>query len=212
MCGALYLAVSGLSDYRYDGSSQSDRSPTWQGNLHCWRADGWYAGAVLTAVDFGDQPPTTMEADLYGGRHVAVGANDLNLELLWTHFDKSAPGPSYDVFEPQAELTRAFGRLTVKGLVAWSPEGSDHTGRYWHLKGTVAYAVAPWLSFSGRLGRIWSERGQDRWHFDAGATASWKRLSLDARYGGTDLGPAQCYGTMWCAPGAYASVTWRLLP
>jgi uncharacterized protein (TIGR02001 family) len=214
LCSGVYVAATAMSDYRYDGFSESDRRPTWQANVHCYRTDGFYAGVVFTGVDFAEHPPTTLEVDYYAGRHIALGAAaDLNLELLYTSFpNKRVRGPSYDFVEPQIELSRSFGALTLKSQLAWTPAYSSDGGQAWHLKETAAYAVTPWLTLSGHLGRLWIARGQDRTHWDAGATATWRRVSLDARYGGTDLRPAQCYFTDWCAPGAAVMLTWRLLP
>jgi uncharacterized protein (TIGR02001 family) len=213
LCSGVYVAVTALSDYRYDGFSESNRRPTWQANVHCYRTDGFYGGVVFTGVNFTEHPPTTLEIDYYGGRHVALGAVDLNLELLYTSFpNKRVHGPSYDFVEPQIELSRSFSALTLKSQFAWTPAYSSDGGQAWHLKETAAYAVTPWLTVSGHLGRLWVARGKDRTHWDVGATATWRRLSLDARYGGTNLKPAQCYYTDWCAPGAAVVLTWRLLP
>jgi uncharacterized protein (TIGR02001 family) len=212
-CDGVYLAADGLTDYPYDGFSESDRRPTWQVTAHCWRADGFYAGTVVTGVDFAETPPTTLETDFYAGKHVAIAGSRLNLELLYTAFpNKRTPGPSYNFVEPQAEFTHVFGRLTLKGQVGWSPDGSGGAGEYWHVKTTAAFAVTPWLSLSGHAGQIWEAHGQDRLHWDVGASGAWRRLSLDVRYGGTNLDRAQCYGTSWCEPGPYATLTWRLLP
>jgi uncharacterized protein (TIGR02001 family) len=211
-CAGLYVTSAVLSDYRFDGFSQSNRGPTWQVLAHCYRDDGFYAGSLITGVNFGDTPRTTLELDLYAGRHFAVWGSDLNLEVLYTAFNKRTPGPTYNLIEPEAELSHVFKRLTLKVQVAWSPNDSNNTGQLWHLKATGAYAVMNWLTVSARLGRIWIARGQDRFHGDVGATATWRRLSFDVRYAGTNLKRSQCYFTDWCAPGGAVTLTYRLLP
>jgi uncharacterized protein (TIGR02001 family) len=208
-CAAYYVAASIVSDYRFDGFSESDLQPTWQVNLHCYRTDGFYAGTVLTGVNFEDRPRTTLETDFYVGKHVPVAGSDLNLELLEVWFPgQHTGGPSYGFFEPEAELSHRFGKLTLKGLAAWSPNYSSDTGVSWHEQAGAEFALTDWLSLSGRYGRISIERGYARNHFDVGATAKWRALSFDVRYGGTDLKKPQCYYTDWCAPGAAATVTW----
>ena len=78
----------------------------------------------------------------------------------------------------------------------------------------AAYALTPWLSLSGHAGRFLAASGadHDHDHWDIGAAAKWRRLTLDARYGGTDQPLARCFFTDWCRPGAYASLSYRLLP
>jgi uncharacterized protein (TIGR02001 family) len=208
-CAAYYVAASLVSDYRFDGFSESNRQPTWQVNLHCYRTDGFYAGAVLTGVNFRDQPRTTLETDFYFGKHIPIVGSDLNLELLDVWFpNQHTGGPGYGFVEPEAEFSHSVGRLTLKALLAWSPDYSSHTGVSWHEQATAAFDLTRWLSVSGHYGRITIERGYARNHFDIGATAKWRGFSLDARYGGTDLAKAQCDYTNWCAPGAAVTATW----
>lgn len=212
-CAGIYLAASADSDYRFDGFSESDRQPTWQVNVHCYRNDGWYAGAVFTGVKFLDTPPTHFEMDLYAGKRFLLRGVGVNLELLDVTFPDQRNGePSYGLFEAQGELSRAFGRLTLKTQAAVSPNYSGDKGPALHLKATASYALTPWLGLSATGGRLWIDRGPDRGHWDAGATAVWRRLTVDARYGGTNLKPAQCYFTNWCAPGASITLTYRFLP
>ena len=212
-CAGVYVAATALSDYRFDGFSESDRLPTWQVNLHCYRNDGWYAGAVFTGVKFLDTPPTHFEMDLYAGKRFQTHGFGVNLELLYTTYpDQRAGKASYGLFEPEAEVSRSFGKLTLKTQLAVSPNYSSDEGPALHWKGGASYAVTSWLSLGANAGRLWITHGIDRDHWDVGATAVWRRVTLDARYGGTNLKPDQCYFTNWCAPGASVSVTYRVAP
>ena len=106
---------------------------------------------------------------------------------------------------------RTFGKLTLKGQVGWAPNDAG-AGPAWHFKAQAAYRLAPWLTLSGGVGRYQKRRVANYDHWDIGATASWRRLSLDARWGGTDQPLQQCFFTDWCKPGVYAAVSYRLLP
>jgi uncharacterized protein (TIGR02001 family) len=213
-CAGVYVAASAVSDYRFDGLSESNRGATWQATGYCYRNDGLFAGATFTGINFEDQPRTPVEADLYGGRQVTWGLAKVTFELFYSAFlGKRASGPSYDVFEPQVELSRPFKRLTLSVLGGWEASVSGG-GQEWHAKAGASYALARWLSLSAHAGRFFAARGgdHDHDHWDVGATALWRRLTLDARYGGTDLPRSQCYYTRWCAPGAWFGVTWRITP
>jgi uncharacterized protein (TIGR02001 family) len=213
-CAGVYASVAGVSDYRFDGFSESNRRPTWQVTAYCYSAEGYFVGTTLTGIDFEDTPRTHLEADWYVGRQVQWKGASVTIDLLYTSFpDKRAPGPSYDLIEPQVEVTRTFKRLTLGALAGWESNMSGG-GQEWHEKASAAYALTPWLSLSGHAGRFLAASGSDHDHdhWDVGATAKWRRFTFDARYGGTDQPRSQCFFTDWCQPGAYASLSYRLLP
>ena len=213
-CAGVYASIAGLSDYRFDGFSDSNHQPTWQVTAYCYRNDGVFVGATFTGVDFEDTPRTHFEADWYAGRQVQLGAYKVTAELLYTSFpDKRAPGPSYDIFEPQLEVARSLNGLTLGATTSWETSMSGG-GREWRVRANVAYAAASWLTLSGHAGRFFATSGADRPHdtWDVGATATWRRFSLDARYGGTNQPPSQCFFTNWCKPGPYVSLTYKLYP
>jgi uncharacterized protein (TIGR02001 family) len=213
-CAGVYLSAAGLSDYRFDGVSESNRAPTWQFTAYCYRNDGFFAGTTFTGVDFEDTPRTHFEADWYVGRQTQWRGAKVTATLLYASFpDKRAPGPSYDIVEPQLQVSRAFKRLTLGALASWETSISGD-GQEWHVKASAAYAVASWLSLSGNAGRFFAARGADHDYdaWDVGATATWRRFSLDARYARTDRPLSQCFFTDWCKPGPSVSLSYRLLP
>ena len=213
-CAGVYASVAGLSDYRFDGFSESNHQPTWQATAYCYRNDGFFAGTTLTGIDFEDTPRTHIEADWYIGRQLQWRGAKVTATLLYASFpDKRAPGPSYDIVEPQLEVSRAFRQWTLGALASWETDTSGG-GQEWHVKGSAAYAITPWLSRSGHGGRCFAAHGADHDYdaWDVGVTATWRRFSLDARYAGTDRPVSQCFFTDWCKPGPSVSLSYRLLP
>ena len=213
-CAGVYASVAGLSDYRFDGFSESNHQPTWQVTAYCYRNDGFFAGTTVTGIDFEDTPHTDFEADWYVGRQVQWRGAKVTATLLYASFpDKRAPGPSYDIVEPELEISRGFSHWTLGALASWETDTSGG-GQAWHVKGSVAYALTSWLSLSGHAGRFFAAHGADHDYdaWDVGATATWRRFSLDARYAGTDRPPSQCFFTDWCKAGPYASLSYRFYP
>jgi uncharacterized protein (TIGR02001 family) len=202
-----------LSDYRYDGVSESNRRPTWQAGLTYVGRNGLYVGTQLTGVDVQDKPRTRLEADVFAGALIPVAGSDLGLQVSYMSYpDQRAPGPRYAFVEPQVSLTHRFERLTLSGEADWSPAYFGGLGQAWDLRAGVAVAVRHWLTLSGHIGRLWLSRGPSLIDWDLGGTASWRRLYVDVRYGGTDLSDAQCGFTSWCAPGVSATVGVRIWP
>jgi len=191
-CDGAFVSASALTDYRFDGFSESDRRPTWQVTAYCYWRNGVFVGTTLTGVDFEDTPRTHLEVDWYVGRQLQWRGAKVTLQLLYTSFpDKRAPGPSYDIVEPQVTVARTDGKATIEAAGGWETDASGR-GQEWRLRAGASYAIAPWLAFGADLGDFLGATGADHDHvfYDLGVTASWRRLSVDVRYGGSSLPPA----------------------
>ena len=220
----VYVYVDWTTDYRFYGMSSSDRQPIEQGGLHWILSDDFYLGVFASGVRFEDFRNTSYELDFYGGRHVHFDGNDLNLELLYSVFPNQAAHafykppnyvfPTYNFVETSAELSHKIDALTLSAKLIFSPAYGSGTGVMGGADGAASYAIRDWLTMDARVGRQWIERGIDRTHWEAGATATWQwrtqSLALDLRYFGTDLGRAQCFGRSWCASAGVAKVTYGL--
>jgi uncharacterized protein (TIGR02001 family) len=204
--GYLYGAVKLTSDYRFHGVSESNRQPTLQGNLHWVSPDGWYLGIFSSGVDFRDGS-TNYEIDWYGGRHVALGGDDLNLEFLYYTFpDKAGPTPTYDAAQGSAELTHSVGELKLAGKLALK---YPHAGLAYEGDASASYPLTSWLSANGAVGYQDGEKSFGRANWEIGMTASSEHWVLDLRYSGTNIDRAHCYFTNWCETGFGATVTYQ---
>jgi uncharacterized protein (TIGR02001 family) len=220
--GHLYGYVDWTSDYRFYGASESNRHSVEQGGLHWAMPDNFYAGVFVTGVDFKDYRNTSYEVDLYGGRHFYFGANDLNLEALYSvtpdtagHPTYTAPGPiypGYNFFEAAAELTRSFGALALSGKLIVEPRPDSHGGMLWSLNGGASYAINDWLKASASAGHQWVALQTDSTNWNIGATATWRQQwEVDLRYYGTDISIAHCYGMNWCKPAVVAKIKYSFI-
>ena len=72
-CAGVYASVTGLSDYRFDGFSESNHHPSWQVTAYCYRNDGFFVGTTWTGIDFEDTPRTDFEADWFRRRRIGAG-------------------------------------------------------------------------------------------------------------------------------------------
>jgi uncharacterized protein (TIGR02001 family) len=210
----LYSALTVTSDYRYQGVSDTDGAAALQANLHYFRPDGWYAGAFASQVDFKDPGHTRYELDLYGGKTLALdgGKSELKLQVMRSVFpDNATPGPTYDFWTFQASARRQVGKLAVGGLAAFVPEGSYRSGKVWRVEGQADYAVAPHLALKALAGEQWGGRGHTRAYWSLGPSLTWRRLTFDLRYVGTDRGRSNCgYLPKICDDTVTASATYAL--
>jgi uncharacterized protein (TIGR02001 family) len=204
--------VTGVSDYRFRGISNSDRHPTAQGSINWEGEDGWYVGTWASGVDFDDPDVggTNVELDIYGGKHIDLGdGTDLNLEAYGYLYPDAASGLHYDYFEGIVGLTHDFdGKLSLGATAAWSPEFFGKTGDAFWVGGNATVPLNDWLSVSGNVGHQWINLGTDYTHWDLGGTITWGAFAIDARYVDTDI--HGCGGTSWCDAGALVSLTYNI--
>ncbi len=231
--GSLSAYVAVQSDYRFRGISQNDQDPSPEASLNWTGPEGLYAGTWLAKVNFqspvGDgtsiSDHTSLETDVYGGKHTDLWGTDLNIEAyLYTYPDHNIAtnitGSHWHdtYFEAIVALSHTFGPITLTGTTAYSPNFFAQSGTGWYIEGTASYAVNDWLAISGDVGHQWVSRvdnltipnttdinneesfslrssGLPYTHWDLGATATYKAFSLDVRYIDTDLSKVQCYWT-----------------
>lgn len=207
----LYSTVSLVSDFRYDGSSSSNRKPVGQASVYLWRPDKLYAGVFVTGVDYGYAGSPSVEVDLYAGRHFDVGKTRVSLQAMYSVYpDRSGWGPTYDFLQLSAKVKRPAGKLALTGGLDVTPHGSFGSGQGWRVSGEAAYPVTAWLTVSGRVAHRESHRGTPRNSWDLGATVRRGPVSLDVRYYDTSLGRSQCYGTDWCEPAVVGKLSYDL--
>jgi uncharacterized protein (TIGR02001 family) len=218
------LAVT--SDYRFRGISQNDLNPAPQGSINWNGEDGFYAGTWASAVNFNDHADTSIEWDIYGGKHFDLGDGfDLNVEpyyYAYPNHDAKKAGFDDSYFEMIGVLSRSFGDLSLAGTVAWSPNFFAETGNGWWINANAAYKLNDWLSVSGNLGHQWVHDldaipgiGFPYSAWDLGATASWKDFALDVRYVDSSISKSECAAFngagngRWCTATVVATLTYN---
>ena len=219
-------SVALTSDYRYRGLSQNDRHIAPQGSLNLNSSDGWYIGNWASKIDFNDAAGTSIEWDIYAGKHFDLGDGfDLNIEPYYYAYpdhDSKITGFRYSFFEMINTLTKSFDKLTLTGIVAWSPDFFGQTGTGWWVAGNATYAITDWLSVSGNVAHQWAADldkingiGWPYTEYDIGFTGTYKNFALDVRYLDTSISKNECatfngYGNRhWCGGTFLATLTFN---
>ena len=210
--GTVYSAVSVVSDYRYNGVSESDRHSALQGYLHLARTDGYFAGVFASQVDFNDPHNTNAELDTYVGRNFYFGNTELKLQAMYSSFNERVPGPTYDFLQLKVRVAHQLGTVNVAIASAWTPEGSYGAGSTWQLRSEFDYKIFEGIHLSATAGRSVVDHRADRSYWDLGVTASWRSFNVDVRYGDTTSNLRQCGYTDWCAASFVAKLEAALPP
>lgn len=206
----------------------------------------FYVGVAGWSIDwpsgqgYGFTDPAA-EIDLYGGWRYTWGQLSLDLGIIDYYYPKEKFNgftTDSDFYEIYAKLAYAVTKdLTIGGNIFWTPDllnysetwnGSDVGATYASLTGKW---VTPWtwgdvgLYLSGELGHWWIDGGNwsaggvsdpDYTYWNAGAAFTYKALTLDLRYHGTDQSRSDCNSFLvvgaanksgnWCGDAYIASI------
>lgn len=191
-------SVTGVSDYRFRGFSQSSEDPAIQGGLTVTHESGLYVGTWASSISFYGK----TEVDIFAGysKELVPGIT-FDGGLLYYLYPKHSydTTANTDFFEPYVNLTGAVGPLTLKvgANYAWKQSalldaaGSKASAIYLHAEPTLAIPNTP-FSLVGHAGWAKSDAfpgGTDGDVFDysIGATAAYKMLTFGISYVNTDV-------------------------
>lgn len=208
------------SDYRFRGISQTDRDAAVQGWVQYDHASGFFGNIWASNIDFNDTTSydSSVEVDLTAGYNFKLGPDTTGSAkvLYYWYADANTPAnaPDYDYWELMGTVGHNFGKFSVSGELAYSPDFFAGTGDAWALTGGATYPVMDtFLFFTGGLtasahvGHQWLDLGTDYVYYDIGATAAWEQFSVDLRWIDTDLHKSECFGTDNCEGGIVLSVS-----
>jgi uncharacterized protein (TIGR02001 family) len=202
--------IQGTNDYIFRGQSQTRRDPAIQGGADI--GYGWfYAGTFLSNVDFkydtGGVHDAKAEFDVYMGIKPKVGDVTLDLGLITYNYawDKSfgTADPTYQEIKAGASVT-VLRDVTVGGTFFWSPEYFGQAGQTITLEGTASKPIATIqgvdFAVSGTVGHIsFADHSDfDYTYGNLGLTATYKSISVDARWWDTDI-KGGCPGVYQCS-------------
>lgn len=126
--GNISATITGVTDYRDRGMSQSDEKPALQGSIDWTHDSGFYLGTWLSNVDFNDGDQAEVEWDVYGGYGWEWGGFEFDLMANWIMYPGASDALDYDLVEFTQSVSRAFGIVNAKALVIYSPDNSGDSG------------------------------------------------------------------------------------
>ena len=154
--GPFTAGVSLTSDYRFRGVSQSDRGAAIQGWVKYEHASGFFGNIWASNVDFNDTGITTtddtnLEVDLTVGYNHSFSdqlSGGIKAVYYWYADADYLPGaPDYDYFELIANLGYDFGKASVSGELAWTPDNFGETDDAVALTGGVTVPLMDSFAF-----------------------------------------------------------------
>ncbi len=190
-----------VSDYRFRGISQTDKSFAVQGTMTLSHSSGLYATVWGSSVDEYVAAASDQEIDLIVGYKTTFGSTTLDAGVLYYFYPGSGdiiPGYNSDFFEPYVSVSQAFGPVTAKVTANYAPKQKAlalvHT-KDDNLYGALDLSAAipdTGVSLSAHLGHNFSDdsflsAGKDYTDWSLGASYAWKNLTFGVSYVDTNF-------------------------
>ena len=181
-----------VSDYRFRGISQTDKSFAVQGTITISHSSGFYASWWGSSIDDYIANGSDAENDLILGYKKTFGSTTLDGGFLYYYYPGSH-GANTDFAEPYFKVTQAFGPLSATGTVAYAPKQKAltvdgiHKEDNLYLAGDLAYAIPKTpLSLTGHFGHSFGPSyltiGKEYSDWGLGATVTVKNLTAGLQY------------------------------
>jgi uncharacterized protein (TIGR02001 family) len=195
--------IAYVTDYRFRGISQGDRSQAVQGGFDIELDSGLYAGTWASNVTFSG---AAIEVDYYAGFAGSFNEDvDYDLGFIWYNYPEDDSDPDLDYYEMYGSIGAFGGTFGV----AFSPDYFAETGDFWYLYGDYSFGVAENFSidlhvgfnlfededaFAAFIGPEDGDAGDNYIDYSIGVSTSALGLDFGLSYVGTDLKKSECFG------------------
>ena len=175
--------VTGVSDYRFRGVSQSDRDPAIQGSVDL-SYRGFYAGAWASSI--ARTAGTNVELNLYAG--YAGSAGPFEYEVGAIAYLLPGGDGSEDVYEGTAALSYTLGPATAKLSANYAPDQAnlDADNLYLNAELRVGVPTTPVTVFAS-VGRERGDYYGRKWDWTLGLEVTRGSFTASLAYVDTNL-------------------------
>lgn len=209
--GTISGTVSGITDYRFRGISQTREDPAVQAGVEWNHPDGFKLGVWGSNVDFGTSGGGSLETDVYGSYtwKLAPGAT-LETGLYGYLYPGSSSNLDYDYGEGYANLAYTYDVVTLTGSFYYSPDDFGGSGNSYYPQIAASIALPHDFTLDGAVGRQWVEDNAvfgvpDYTTWNAGIAYTWQGFTGKLQYVDTSLSTAEC--ASGCDAAAIFSIT-----
>lgn len=198
--GALAISTSAMadlsatgtlvSDYTFNGVSQTDNGPALQGSFDYSQASGLYAGTWASTIDTGtNTDDTNLEWDFYVGQYLELNDTvsvDAGIAHYTYHGDDNSSDGDYSEVYSKFGFASEFGQSELNLWYAWDYFGYGE-GHY-IVMAAHSYEVTPGHTLRASIDQSTSlDSDKDVLHWDGEESYIHYRLAYQTNIEGFDL-------------------------
>jgi uncharacterized protein (TIGR02001 family) len=183
----LTSTVTALSDYSFNGVSQTDEGPSLQASLDYGIDSGWYLGGFASNVDFGGADDTWLELDVYGGKYTQLTERlglDTGIAYYSYHGDDGSDDYQYPEVYAKLGYDSAAGHSELNFWYSWDYFGVD-AGHYIAMLAHT-FSVAQGHDIRVSVDRSTS-KDTGKWAWDGGDAYNHVRIAYMTHFKGFDM-------------------------
>ncbi len=206
-------SVTGTTDYRLRGVSQSDTKPAIQGTMTITHKSGIYGGLFASNLaGWGTFGGPDLELDLIGGFKHSLGSGTVDVGLTWYMYPGGATVTDFG--ELFARYSHSLGPATITGGAYYAPEqralgnytntpqsriGDTEDNLYVTGDAAVGIPKTP-FTLKAHIGHSWGNPGLgpngtsvtptgSYTDYGFGSDVTWHQFTFNVSYVGTDITP-----------------------
>lgn len=179
--------VKVVSDYTFNGVSQTDSNPALQASLDYAADNGFYAGTWASSLDFGNADDTNIEWDAYVGKYFQINDQwsvDTGIAYYTYHGESFSDDYNYPEAYAKFGYNSSLGDTEFNFWYSWDYFGLDVN----HYIAMVAHTFEVTEGHNIRVSfdRSTSEDEQ-KWAWDEGKSYNHIRVAYTTSYNGFDF-------------------------
>ncbi|WP_334062844.1 TorF family putative porin [Alteromonas genovensis] len=187
--------ISGVSDYTFNGVSQTQNDPAIQGGLDKAFANGIYAGTWASNVDFGGD--TNVEWDFYVGRYLTLTdavSIDYGIAYYSYHGGDNSSAGNYPEVYTKFGMVNDYGNSELNFWYSWDYFGTGGGHAIAMVAHTFELAPNHNLRASFDVSNsldgdkwLWQDDGTSYYHYRLAYQTSYQNFAIEVAAENTNL-------------------------
>lgn len=194
-------SISGVSDYKFRGISQTSESPAIQGNIDFVHQSGVKVGVWGSNTDFGSTADASLETDFYASYTRTFNKVILEGGTIYYLYPSAKADHNYDYAEFYGSAGYDFGVVSITGSLNYSPDffGASGVAYYpkLYVKVLLPEPLPKGLAVDASIGHQWIDNNvrygvPNYTDWSAGLSYTIEDFTIKAQYVDTNIGKEQC--------------------
>jgi len=195
--GTFSASITGVTDYRFRGVSQTQEKPTIQAGADYAHPSGFKVGVWGSGVDFNTPGDGVVETDIFGLYAWELAPFTMETGIYYYAYPGVSSNLKYNYGEAYGSVSYSYDIVTLAGCFFYTPQnfGDSGSGYYPQLSASVALPYD--VTLDGAVGRQWIGKNAifglpDYTTWNAGIAYTYEGFTGKLQYVDTSISELHC--------------------